>query len=131
MTKMPNKNKKPITLQQLEESTPGLFDCTPIGWPANRVEPLPGFVLPGLGGVVARLIWTTPLTLLFTFSYNRTKGSVLIAILLHTSVNYGIDLLGLAPAAAGLFFGMVLVLAGCAVCADRMWHRLPTSVEQV
>jgi membrane protease YdiL (CAAX protease family) len=90
-----------------------------------------GFVLPGLGGVVARLIWTIPLTLLFTFFYNRTKGSVLIAILLHTSVNYGVDLFGLTPSAAGLFFGAVLILAGCAACADKMWHRLPTSVEQV
>lgn len=90
-----------------------------------------GFVMPGFGGVIARLIWTIPLTLLFTFFYNRTRGSVLVAILLHTSVNYGIDLFGLAPAAAGLFSGMVLVIAGCAVCADRMWHRLPTSVEQV
>jgi hypothetical protein len=25
----------------------------------------------------------------------------------------------------------VLVIAGCAVCTDKMWHRLPTSVEQV
>jgi membrane protease YdiL (CAAX protease family) len=90
-----------------------------------------GFVLPGLGGIVARLIWTIPLTLLFTFFYNRTKGSVLIAILLHTSVNYGVDLFGLTPSAAGLFFGAVLILAGCAACADKMWHRLPTSVEQV
>jgi hypothetical protein len=48
MTKMANKNKKPITLQQLEESTLGLFDGTPIGWPANRVEALPGFGLRGL-----------------------------------------------------------------------------------
>jgi membrane protease YdiL (CAAX protease family) len=90
-----------------------------------------GFVLPGLGGVVARLMWTIPLTLLFTFFYNRTKGSVLIAILLHTSVNYGVDLFGLTPSAAGLFFGVVLILAGCTVCADKMWHRLPTSAEQV
>jgi membrane protease YdiL (CAAX protease family) len=90
-----------------------------------------GFVLPGFGGVIVRLIWTIPLTFLFTFFYNRTRGSVLVAILLHTSVNYGVDLLGLAPAAAGVFFGAVLVLAGCAVCADRMWHRLPNSVEEV
>jgi hypothetical protein len=48
MTKMPNKNKKPITLKQLDESTLGLFECTPIGWPANRVEPFPGFGLLGL-----------------------------------------------------------------------------------
>jgi hypothetical protein len=48
MTKTPNKNKKPITLPEPEESTLGLFDCTPIGWPANRVEPFPGSVLLGL-----------------------------------------------------------------------------------
>jgi membrane protease YdiL (CAAX protease family) len=85
-----------------------------------------GYVLPGFGGVIVRLMLVIPLTLLFTFFYNRTKGSLLVAILLHTSANYGIDLLGLAPSAMGLFFGIVLVLAGCAICADRMWQRLPT-----
>jgi membrane protease YdiL (CAAX protease family) len=88
-----------------------------------------GYVLPGFGGVIARLIWTIPVTILFTFFYNRTRASLLVAILLHTSVNFGIDLLGLAPSAMGLFFGIVLILAGCAVCVDRMWQRLPTSVE--
>jgi membrane protease YdiL (CAAX protease family) len=90
-----------------------------------------GYVLSGFGGVVARLIWTIPLTILFTFFYNRTKGSVLVAILLHTSANYGVDLFGMAPSAVGVFFGMVLVLACCAVFGDRMWQRPPASVEKV
>jgi len=82
-----------------------------------------GFGLSGFGAVVARLIWTIPLTILFTFFYNRTKGSLLVAILLHTSGNYGIDLFGNAVSVVGAFFGIMLVLAGCAVFSDRMWQK--------
>jgi len=88
-----------------------------------------GFGLSGFGAIVARLIWTIPLTILFTFFYNRTKGSVLVAILLHTSVNYGADLLELAPSTVGVLFGMASVLACCAVLADRMWQSNEPETE--
>ena len=88
-----------------------------------------GFGLSGFGAVVARFIWTIPLTILFTFFYNRTKASVLVAILLHTSANYGVDLLELAPFTVIVLFGMVLVLACYAVFTDRMWQSNEPETE--
>lgn len=42
--------------------------------------------------VIHRFIWTLPLTLIFTWFYLNTGGSLLIALLLHTSINILPDL---------------------------------------
>lgn len=75
-----------------------------------------GFILSGLGSVVARIIWTIPLTYLFTYFYLRTNGSLLIAILLHTSINFSFEFFqpsgmatGIFSAATGLFFIISLI----------------------
>ena len=74
------------------------------------------FLLPGFEGVVYRLVMMIPLTLLFTFFYNRTKGSVLIAILLHTSVNTGYELFPIqTDSSFGVYVAVLLVLACYAV----------------
>jgi len=39
--------------------------------------------------VVFRLIWSLPLTIIFTWFFIKTNGSILIALLLHTSVKQG------------------------------------------
>jgi membrane protease YdiL (CAAX protease family) len=89
-----------------------------------------GFGVPGLEGVVYRLIFAIPLTLLFTFFYNRTKGSILVAILLHTSVNFSFELFQIQTASSfGVFFVMILVLGCYAVFSGRMWQKLPASRE--
>jgi membrane protease YdiL (CAAX protease family) len=46
----------------------------------------------GVGLVVFRIIWTLPLTIIFTWFFIKTNGSILIALLLHTSVNVLPDL---------------------------------------
>lgn len=51
-----------------------------------------GLGLPGAGAVIIRLIWTLPLTIIFTWFYLRAKRSLLIALMLHTSINILPDL---------------------------------------
>jgi membrane protease YdiL (CAAX protease family) len=88
------------------------------------------FGVPGLVGFVYRLIFTMPLTLLFTYFYNRTAGSVLVAILLHTSINFGAVLFEIQTASSfGVLFIIVSVLGCCALLSGRMWQRLPASRE--
>lgn len=89
-----------------------------------------GFGAPGFEGVVYRLIFTIPLTFLFTFFYNRTKGNILVAILLHTSVDFGFELFQIQTAPSfDVFFVMVLVLGCYTVFSGRMWQKLPASRE--
>jgi membrane protease YdiL (CAAX protease family) len=47
--------------------------------------------------IVAFTVWTTGLSVLFTWLFNQTGGSVLIAMLFHASVNLG----AFVPAAVG------------------------------
>lgn len=84
--------------------------------------------VPGFGGFVYRLICTIPITVLFTFFYNCAKGNILVAILLHTSANSGLDLFQITTASSfGVLFLIILVLACYAVCSGRMWQKLPAS----
>jgi len=46
----------------------------------------------GLFAFIHRIIWTLPVTIIFTWFYIKTKGFLLIAILLHTSINVLPDL---------------------------------------
>ena len=49
-------------------------------------------ILPGPFAFLFRIIWTLPLTIIFTWLFIKTNGSILIALLLHTSVNVLPDL---------------------------------------
>jgi membrane protease YdiL (CAAX protease family) len=51
-----------------------------------------GFGVTGPGAILVRILFLVPVSILFTWFYLRSKGSVLIAILLHTSVNVMSDL---------------------------------------
>ena len=51
-----------------------------------------GFGLHGIGAVVARVFFAVPLSVLFTWFFLRSGGSMLVALLLHTSINVMGDL---------------------------------------
>lgn len=44
--------------------------------------------IPGPFAVIFRIIWVIPLTIIFTWFFIKTNGSILIALLLHTSLNF-------------------------------------------
>ena len=45
-----------------------------------------GFLVKGPGAVLSRIVWTFPMTILFTWLFLRTKGNMLVAIFLHASI---------------------------------------------
>lgn len=71
-----------------------------------------GFMQMGTGSVLARIIWTIPLSFLFTYFYSKSNGSVLVAILLHTSINFSFEFFQPSAGAIGLFTaGLAIFLA--------------------
>lgn len=76
------------------------------------------------GYVMIRIVMYVCITVLFTWTYNRTHGSILAVVLFHASMNAMNPLMGLLPVTtAGN-----LLLAGFAVTVvltDRMWRKLP------
>lgn len=50
-----------------------------------------GLYAGGVEGMVMRFLWNVPLAFVFTWVYNRARGSLLISILLHTSLNFQED----------------------------------------
>jgi uncharacterized protein len=76
---------------------------------------------PALQGFLFQTFSTVPLALIFTWLYNRSKGSLLVMVLLHTAVNVNSSIF--APG-MGLYIVTTLTVAGMIVC-DRMYRRLP------
>ncbi|MGZ8804461.1 MAG: CPBP family intramembrane glutamic endopeptidase [Microbacterium sp.] len=74
----------------------------------------------GLGGLALRIASSCLLAVVFTWLYNRSRGGLLVVVLLHTSVNNtsGYWL----PVNIGLTVAL-LVMAGALVVIDRMWER--------
>jgi membrane protease YdiL (CAAX protease family) len=71
-----------------------------------------GFGLHGIGAVVARVVYAVPMSILFTWFFLRTGGSLLVALLLHTSLNVMGDLgVSSFEATSVVFFLMVAVAA--------------------
>ena len=74
-----------------------------------------GFGLHGIGAVVARVFFAVPLSVLFTWFFLRSGGSMLVALLLHTSINVMGDL-GLSSfEASGVVFFLVETAAALVV----------------
>ena len=76
-----------------------------------------GFGIAGPGAVLVRIIFLIPVSILFTWFYLRSKGSVLIAILLHTSINVMSDLGLSSYDAAAIVFGLLAGVAAWIVSA--------------
>jgi membrane protease YdiL (CAAX protease family) len=77
------------------------------------------------GGAMGALIRVQeiPRAILFTWLYNRTKGSLLLSILFHAAVNTTSLFL---PRSFGLVLGLCTIVAVVVVIADKMWRRPPT-----
>jgi membrane protease YdiL (CAAX protease family) len=62
-------------------------------------------------GFVAFVIWTIALAVIFTWVFNNTRGSLLLVILLHASINTapGVLLPSLFPSLAGFGLSWFLV----------------------
>ena len=51
-----------------------------------------GFAVQGPLAIFARIFWTLPVSVIFTWLYLRSRGSLLVALFLHTSLNVLPDL---------------------------------------
>ena len=82
-----------------------------------------GFGVTGVFAPVARLVWTLPLTLLFTWVTLRAGGSLLPALALHTGINtlpdFGMRDPGRYEHAMGLYVVLMLVLGIVVALLDR------------
>jgi membrane protease YdiL (CAAX protease family) len=89
-----------------------------------------GFGAQGPGALLARFAWTWPVTIIFTFFFLRSRGSLLAPLLLHTSGNVLPDL-GFShyEQAATVLFAINVVTAivmAFALVGKPQW---PTDVE--
>ena len=76
-----------------------------------------GFGIAGPGAILVRIVFLIPVSLLFTWFYLRSKGSLLVALLLHTSVNVMGDLGLSSYAAAAIVFGLLTCAAALVLAA--------------
>jgi membrane protease YdiL (CAAX protease family) len=76
------------------------------------------------GYVMIRIVLYLFITILFTWLYNRTHGSILAIAIFHASMNSMNPLMGIFPVTTAgniMFIGFAILV----VFWDRMWHRLP------
>ncbi len=79
-----------------------------------------------MAGILTRFIWEIPVTILFTWLYNRSRGSLTIMILLHAVFNATITFVGLSDRAGVLMFLCTSwIMALAVVLWGRMWRKLP------
>jgi membrane protease YdiL (CAAX protease family) len=83
-----------------------------------------GFMIPGIAAVLIRMLWTFPLTLIFTWFFIHTKGNVFIIMLLHTSINVLPDLdftyyENIFP----FLYIFMLILGIVFLLKDKMWRK--------
>jgi membrane protease YdiL (CAAX protease family) len=86
-----------------------------------------GFGLQGPGALVVRLLWTWPVTVIFTFFFLRARGSLLAPLALHTSFNVLSDIgaAALEPAIQVLAVVNVVVAVPLSLRMERppYWPR--------
>jgi membrane protease YdiL (CAAX protease family) len=85
---------------------------------------LMGVYYGGAWGAIIR-IQEIPRTILFTWIYNRTKGSLLISLLFHTAINTTSIFL---PRSFGIVLAICSLIAITVVITDKMWKHLPSTL---
>ena len=68
-----------------------------------------------------RLLWNLVFSILMTWVYNRTNGSLLAPALFHPAMNAFGNYLPASSTTSLIFIGLAIL----AVVTDRMWERLP------
>ena len=76
------------------------------------------------GYVMIRIVMYVCITVLFTWTYNRTHGSILAVVLFHASMNSMNPLMGLLPVTTASNL-LLIAFAVTVVFTDRMWRTLP------
>jgi P-type E1-E2 ATPase len=66
------------------------------------------------------------LAIVFTWLYNRTRGNVLLMVVLHTATNLSTG--WLVPVGAGVYLGTILLAVALAIF-DRMWQKQSSSLK--
>jgi membrane protease YdiL (CAAX protease family) len=92
-----------------------------------------GFLVKGPGAVVARIVWTFPMTILFTWIFLRTKCNMLVAIFLHASIGMLSDF-GFSNYSASLVVFFILMTIGALVVSisSRVFRARPrTDIHRV
>lgn len=68
-----------------------------------------------------RIFWNLLVSILMTWLFNRTNGSILAPALFHPAMNAFGDQFSITMAGRVLFFGLTIF----AIVYDRMWKKLP------
>jgi hypothetical protein len=76
------------------------------------------------GYLLARFAIYPVVTILFSWIYNRTNGSILAVAIFHASMNSMNPLMGILPVTLASNI-MLIIFAITVVLVDRMWHKLP------
>ncbi len=77
-----------------------------------------------LAGILLRFEWSLPISVIFTWVYNRSRGSLLIMILFHTVFDWTTAVVPISyRAGAIMFMGTFWVVALIMTVTDRMWRK--------
>ena len=82
-----------------------------------------GFGVAGPGAILIRILFLVPVSILFTWFYLRSRGSLLVVILLHTSVNVMSDLGLSSYENAAIVFGLLTGVAALVLSVFSPWLR--------
>ncbi|MBP1643261.1 MAG: family intrarane metalloprotease [Acidobacteria bacterium] len=72
------------------------------------IDLVAGFGVTGPSAILARIVFVLPVAVLFTWFYLRSNGSLLVAILLHTSINVMGDLGFSGYEETSMMFGLLI-----------------------
>jgi membrane protease YdiL (CAAX protease family) len=76
------------------------------------------------GYLLVRIAIYPVVTILFSWIFNRTNGSILAVAIFHASMNSMNPLMGIFPVTLASNI-MLIIFAITVVLVDRMWHKLP------
>ena len=117
----------PALLKEMRPSTASVVLAVVSGLWHLPVDLYAGFGVTGVGAILARIIFLVPISMLFTWFYLHSKGSLLVAVLLHTSINVMSDL-GLSSfEATTIVFGLLAAVATLILWVSSALLRTPAA----